>query len=388
MGVTSNKKEDDETSSSSGAHLHTFSSPAPSPVKRRPPAASSMVLTSFLEKSLPISSNLKDQDQTIFETSSKGAVEQTYAVAVVEGAEQNWRLSNTSMPALPSSTSRGKVHSTDNKSSSNNNKITSLHLEPGKINTNTIHTQRGISMGFKPVEDRKKCSSEISTSNQTQLGIQSSYKTAQTPAARRVPRKLSSGGPSPEILLGGGGGGGGGGVGGRGREKLGEASDGALRFVRVGRHCRVRRCVWTVVERLRTSGAELEKTPELTKQFGVAAARGRSISDKLLRSSAEERADGRKKTKTRMCILSEHTKVPLPSSFSHRHHQIRVGTALPPRLLQSACGVASVAAGSGQGRATVPLTSFNAWRRVGHYRSPQTAPEGVEGGRERIEGGK
>jgi hypothetical protein len=97
--------------SSSGAHLHTFSSPAPSPVKRRPPAASSMVLTSFLEKSLPISSNLKDQDQTIFETSSKGAVrssmayrffmhlrwqvEQTYAVAVVEGAEQNWRLSNT-----------------------------------------------------------------------------------------------------------------------------------------------------------------------------------------------------------------------------------------------------------------------------------------------------
>jgi hypothetical protein len=43
--------------SSSGAHLHTFSSPAPSPVKRRPPAASSMVLTSFLEKSLPISSN-------------------------------------------------------------------------------------------------------------------------------------------------------------------------------------------------------------------------------------------------------------------------------------------------------------------------------------------
>jgi hypothetical protein len=78
----------------------------------------------------------------------------------------------------------------------------------------------------------------------------------------------------------------------------------------------------------------------------------------------------------------------LPSSFSHRHHQIRAGTALPPRLLQSACGVASVAAGSGQGRATVPLTSFNAWRRVGHYRSPQTAPEGVEGGRERREGGK
>uniref|UniRef100_A0A0E0MSE6 Uncharacterized protein n=1 Tax=Oryza rufipogon TaxID=4529 RepID=A0A0E0MSE6_ORYRU len=121
--------------SSSGAHLHTFSSPAPSPVKRRPPAASSMVLTSFLEKSLPISSNLKDQDQTIFETSSKGAVEQTYAVAVVEGAEQNWRLSNTprpSMPALPSSTSRGKVHSTDNKSSSNNNKITSLHVQGRK----------------------------------------------------------------------------------------------------------------------------------------------------------------------------------------------------------------------------------------------------------------
>ncbi|BAB03414.1 hypothetical protein [Oryza sativa Japonica Group] len=53
--------------------------------------------------------------------------------------------------------------------------------------------------------------------------------------------------------------------------------------------------------------------------------------------------------------------------------------------IYSACGVASVAAGSGRGRATVPLTSFNAWRRVGHYRSPQTAPEGVEGGRERRE---
>ena len=41
-----------------GAHLHTFSSPEQSPVKSSPPAASSMVLTSFLAKSVPIPSNL------------------------------------------------------------------------------------------------------------------------------------------------------------------------------------------------------------------------------------------------------------------------------------------------------------------------------------------
>lgn len=46
-----------------GAHLHTFSSPEQSPVKSSPPAASSMVLTSFLEKSVPIPSNLEDSNQ-------------------------------------------------------------------------------------------------------------------------------------------------------------------------------------------------------------------------------------------------------------------------------------------------------------------------------------
>jgi hypothetical protein len=48
-----------------GDHTHTFSSPAPSPVKRNPPAASSMVFTSFLEESLPLSSNLKDEMQLL-----------------------------------------------------------------------------------------------------------------------------------------------------------------------------------------------------------------------------------------------------------------------------------------------------------------------------------
>lgn len=46
-----------------GAHLHTFSSPEQSPVKSNPPAASSMVLTSFLAKSVPIPSNLEDSSQ-------------------------------------------------------------------------------------------------------------------------------------------------------------------------------------------------------------------------------------------------------------------------------------------------------------------------------------
>lgn len=46
-----------------GAHLHTFSSPEQSPVKSSPPAVSSMVLTSFLERSVPIPSNLEDSNQ-------------------------------------------------------------------------------------------------------------------------------------------------------------------------------------------------------------------------------------------------------------------------------------------------------------------------------------
>lgn len=45
-----------------GAHLHTFSSPEQSPVKRGPPSASSMVLTSLLEKRVPTSWNLKDAE--------------------------------------------------------------------------------------------------------------------------------------------------------------------------------------------------------------------------------------------------------------------------------------------------------------------------------------
>ena len=43
-----------------GAHRHTFSSPEQSPVKSGPPSASSMVLTSLLEKRVPTSCNLKD----------------------------------------------------------------------------------------------------------------------------------------------------------------------------------------------------------------------------------------------------------------------------------------------------------------------------------------
>ena len=54
-----------------GAHLHTLSSPEPSPVKSGPPSASSMVLTSFLEKRVPTSSNLEDDNQAKADPSSK-----------------------------------------------------------------------------------------------------------------------------------------------------------------------------------------------------------------------------------------------------------------------------------------------------------------------------
>jgi hypothetical protein len=78
-GIADSGGTADAASCSSGAHLHTFSSPAQSPVKSSPTSTSSMVLTSFLQNRVPVWLNLEDDNQAKQSSFQSGCSATTHA---------------------------------------------------------------------------------------------------------------------------------------------------------------------------------------------------------------------------------------------------------------------------------------------------------------------